>query len=87
MLRPYHSRAAESVASQLERWYADWGRTRITTGFTLVEATDEATLVEALAAAPDIATRCRRIGPALALAQPADAAILREILGRQDYAV
>ena len=86
-LRPYHSRAAESVASQLERWRAEWGHTRITTGYTLFEAADEATLVEALAVAPDVAARCRRIGPALALVLPADAALLREILGRQGYAV
>lgn len=85
MLRPLHSRAAESVASQLSQWQAEWGRTRLTTGFTLLEASDEAALVEALAAAPDIAARCRRITPTLALAHPGDAELLRMILARRGY--
>lgn len=87
LLRPLHSRAAESVAHQLNQWHAEWGHTRITTGFTLLEASDEATLVEALAAAPEIAARCRRIGPALAWALPEDAASLRALLARRGYAV
>ena len=87
ILRPLHGRAADSVATQLSQWHAEWGHTRITTGFTLLEASDEATLVEALAAAPEIAARCRRIGPALALALPEDAASLRVLLARRGYAV
>ncbi|HEX5440186.1 MAG TPA: hypothetical protein VFW76_04840, partial [Ktedonobacterales bacterium] len=70
VLRPLHSRAADSVTSQLNQWQGEWGRTRLTTGFTLLEASDEAALVEALAAAPDIAARCRHITPTLALAHP-----------------
>ncbi len=85
MLRPLHSRAADSVASQLSQWQAEWGRIRLTTGFTLLEASDEAALVEALAAAPDIAARCRRITPTLALAHPGDAELLRTILARRGY--
>ncbi|HEY7093685.1 MAG TPA: hypothetical protein VH393_10920 [Ktedonobacterales bacterium] len=85
VLRPLHSRAAESVASQLNQWQAEWGRTRLTTGFTLLEASDEAALVEALAAAPDIAARCRRITPTLALAHPGDAEVLRTLLARRGY--
>lgn len=87
MLRPLQSRAAESVASQLNQWQAQWGRTRLTTGFTLLEASDEAALVEALAAAPDIAARCRRITPTLALAHPGDAELLRTLLARRGYTV
>ncbi len=87
MLRPLHSRAAENIASQLTQWQAEWGHTRITTGFTLLEANDEATLVEALSAAPDIAARCRRIGPTLALAHPSDAEILRTLLARRGFTV
>ena len=87
MLRPLHSRAAESVASQLNQWQAEWGRTRLTTGFTLLEASDEATLMEALAAAPEIAVRCRRITPTLALAHPNDAEALRALLARRGYTV
>jgi len=86
-LRPLHSRAAESVASQLNQWRAEWGHTRITTGFTLVEASDEAALMEALAAAPDIAARCRRVTPTLALAHPNDAELLRTLLARRGYNV
>ncbi|HEX5547778.1 MAG TPA: hypothetical protein VFX24_10225 [Ktedonobacterales bacterium] len=85
MLRPLHSRAAESVASQLNQWQAEWGHTRLTTGFTLLEASDEAALVEALAAVPEIADRCRRITPTLALAQPSDAELLRTMLARRGY--
>jgi hypothetical protein len=87
ILRPLHGRAADGVATQLSQWHAEWGHTRITTGFTLLEASDEATLVEALAAAPEIAARCRRIGPALALVLPEDAASLRVLLARRGYAV
>ena len=85
MLRLLQRRAAEGVASQLNRWQAEWGRTRLTTGFTLLEASDEAALVEALAAAPDIAARCRRITPTLALAHPGDAELLRTLLARRGY--
>ncbi|HET9980133.1 MAG TPA: hypothetical protein VFQ32_06805 [Ktedonobacterales bacterium] len=87
LLRPLHSRAAEGVAARLSQWHTEWGKTRILTGYTLVEASDEATLVEALAAAPDLAARCRRLSPTLALAPPADAAILRTLLARRGYAV
>jgi hypothetical protein len=87
VLRPLHSRAAESVASQLTQWQAERGRTRLTTGFTLLEASDEAALVEALAAAPEIAARCRRITPTLALAHPGDAELLRTLLARRGYTV
>lgn len=87
IVRPLHSRAADTIANQLNQWHAEWGRTHITTGFTLLEANDEATLVEALAAVPDIATRCRRIGPTLALALPEDTDILRRLLARRGYAV
>lgn len=87
VLRPLHDRAAATVAHQLNRWHAQWGATRITTGYTLLEASDEATLVEALAAAPEIAARCRRVGHAFALALPEDAAALRGIVARRGFAV
>ena len=87
LLRPLHSRAAKATAARLSQWHAEWGKTRIVTGYTLLEASDEATLVEALAASPDIAARCRRLGPTLALAPPADAALLRTLLARKGYAV
>jgi hypothetical protein len=87
ILRPLHGRAAEIVAKQLNQWQLEWGRTRITTGFTLLEANDEAALVEALAVAPDIAAHCHRIGPTLALTRPEDAEILRALLVRRGYTV
>lgn len=87
ILRPLHHRAAESVAVRLNAWHARWGSSRIIVGYTLVEASDEATLVEALSVAPDVAARCRRIGDALALALPDDAATLRVLLARRGYAI
>jgi hypothetical protein len=87
ILRPLHARAADAVARQLAEWHSRWGGTRITTGYMLIEASDEATLVEALAAATEVAARCQRIGPALALALPGDAELLRTLLARRGYAV
>ncbi|MGE5333490.1 MAG: hypothetical protein ACM3N4_02215 [Nitrososphaerota archaeon] len=87
ILRPLHNRAAESVAARLNEWHARWGRTRLISGYTLVEASDEVTLVEALSAAPEVAARCQRIGDGLALASPDDAATLRALLARRGYAV
>lgn len=87
ILRPLHHRAAESVLAQLNLWHTGWGRSHFDAGFTLLEASDEAALIEALNAAPDIAARCRRIGPALALLLPKDAAILTHVLARRGYAV
>lgn len=87
ILRSLHTRAADAVARQLAEWHSRWGGTRITMGYTLIEASDEATLVEALAAAPEAAARCQRIGPALALALPGDAEALRILLARRGYAV
>lgn len=80
-------RAAATVESQLAAWREAHGRSRIEQGGTLIEAQDEATLAEALAYAPEIAARSRRIGPALALAAPADGAALRDILNRRGYHV
>jgi hypothetical protein len=57
----------------------------LVSGWALIEARDEATLAEALAYAPQIAARCRLLGPALALASPQDAAELRDILARRGY--
>lgn len=87
ILRPRHARAADVVERQLAEWHSRWGGTRITAGYTLIEASDEATLVEALAAAPEVAARCQRIGPAMALALPGDAESLRTLLARRGYAV
>lgn len=78
-------RVAASVESQLATWRDAHNRSRIECGSTLIEAQDEAILIEALAYAPEIAARCRRLGPAVALATPADGDALREILTRRGY--
>lgn len=79
------SRVFRAVAQRLEGWYAAYGATRITRGMALVEAGDEAALVEALAAIPAHADHARRLGPTLALL-PTDAAdTLRLRLARRGY--
>lgn len=78
-------RIADAVEARLATWRAAYGSTRVTRGGTLIEAQDEAALTEALAYAPEIAARCRRLAPALALATPADGAALRDILKRRGY--
>lgn len=78
-------RVAGAVESRLAAWRTAYGASRLTRGGTLVEAQDEATLTEALAYAPEIAARCRRVAPALALAEPDDGAALRDILKRRGY--
>ncbi|MBF6591720.1 MAG: hypothetical protein IVW57_14520, partial [Ktedonobacterales bacterium] len=78
-------RAADLLAARLAEWRARYGRTRIADGMTLVEAADEAALIEALALAPALAARCHRLGPALALLSPDDAEALRRLLTRRGY--
>jgi hypothetical protein len=83
---PGDTRLESLVTSRLGDWRQRYGRTSIAHGWTLVEARDEATLREALAYVPEIAARCRQLGPSLALAPLADAEALREALGRRGYA-
>ena len=66
---------------------AGYGASRIYSGWTLVEGRDEATLAEALAAAPDLAQRVRRLSPSVALADRADADALESVLRRRGLAV
>lgn len=80
-------RAAASIEAQLQAWHTAYGRSCIEIGWTLIEAQDEATLVEALATVPDLVTRCRRLAPSIALV-PSDAApTLEATLTRRGYAV
>ncbi|MGZ3676885.1 MAG: hypothetical protein ACXVCO_21475, partial [Ktedonobacterales bacterium] len=72
---------------QLRAWHSAYGRSRIETGWTLIEAQDEATLVEALATVPDLVTRCRRLAPSIALVPPDAAPTLEDALTRRGYAV
>ncbi len=83
---PGDTRLESLVTSRLGDWRQRYGRTSIAHGWTLVEARDEATLREALAYVPEIAARCRQLGPSLALAPAADVGALREALGRRGYA-
>ncbi len=80
-------RAAAAVEPQLRAWHAAYGRSRIETGWTVIEAQDEAALVEALATVPDLNTRCRRLAPSIALVPPDDAPRLEAALTRRGYAV
>lgn len=65
-------RVLRSIAERLEVWYTAYGASRITRGAVLIEAADEAALVEALASVPEVASGARRLSPTIALL-PADA--------------
>lgn len=78
-------RAAAAVAPRLRRWQAEHGKTRIESGWALLEAESEAALAEALAYVPALAARCRRIAPTLALVPAGEAAALTAALGRRGY--
>ena len=80
-------RAASAVEPQLRAWRAAYGHSRIQTGWALIEAQDEAALVEALATLPDLAARCRRIAPSIALVPPGDVPGLESALAHRGYAV
>lgn len=80
-------RAAAAVEPQLRAWRAEYGKSRILAGWTLIEAQDEAALVEALATVPDLAARCHRIAPSIALIPPDDVPGLEAALARRGYAV
>jgi hypothetical protein len=79
------ARIAEQVVRRLEGWRRRYGQTRIFERVALLEARDEPTLAEALAYAPVIATRARRLGPATALLAPGDLNELRALLARKGY--
>ncbi|MEO7001991.1 MAG: hypothetical protein ABI068_09200 [Ktedonobacterales bacterium] len=78
-------RAIQMVGERLAAWRAAYGQARIETGLALLEARDEATLVEALAFAPEIAARCRHIALGVVLIPPADLAALGAILAAKGY--
>ena len=78
-------RAAMAVEPRLRRWQAEYGRTRIESGWALLEAESEAALAEALAYVPALAAGCRRIAPALALVPAGEVAALAAALGRRGY--
>ncbi len=82
---PGGPRAAETLAPRLAEWRAAYGQTRIETAWALLEARDTPALAEALAAAPDIAARCRRIGDTFALVPTDDLAALQKTLARRGY--
>lgn len=78
---------APGARARLEAWRAAYGASRIEAGWTLIEARDAAVLAEALAAAPQIAARCRQIAPAVALVPDDDAPALRAALARRGFQV
>lgn len=84
---PTAARAATAIRAHLTAWRARYGSSRIETGWTLIEARDEATLAEALAQTPDIAARARRLDATLALVPSADAPALRAALAKRGYSL
>ncbi len=78
-------RAASAVVPRLRRWQAEYGKTRIESGWALLEAESEAALAEALAYMPALAAHCRRIAPTLALVPAGEVAALTAALGRRGY--
>jgi hypothetical protein len=79
------ARIAEQVERRLEGWRLRYGQARVFERVALLEARDELALAEALAYAPAIAARARRIGPATALLASGDLAELRALLARKGY--
>ncbi|GEM_PF-938878 len=78
---------AETLLNRLRPWRASYGAARIESGWALIEARDEPTLREALAAAPEIAARARLLSPTQALLRPDDLATLRAALTRRGMAL
>ncbi len=87
LLRTLAPRAAETIAPRLTVWQAAYGRSRLHVGMVLLDAADEATLREALAYVPEIAARCRILGPAVALVPADDLDRLTATLSRRGYHV
>ncbi|HEY8325152.1 MAG TPA: hypothetical protein VIG77_11715 [Ktedonobacterales bacterium] len=79
------ARAAQTLAPRLEGWRAGYGDARLTSGLTLVEGRDEATLREALAKLPHLAQRARWLSPSQVALSAADGAALREALARKGW--
>jgi hypothetical protein len=79
------ARVAEQVVARLSAWRLKYGRTRIFERVALLEARDEPALAEALAYAPAIAARARRLSPATALLTTSDLVELRALLARKGY--
>ncbi|HLZ24394.1 MAG TPA: hypothetical protein VKQ30_19945 [Ktedonobacterales bacterium] len=84
---PHADRAAAVTRERLAVWRTRYGSSRIESGWTLLEARDEATLAEALAQAPEIAARARRLAPSLALAACDDSPVLRAALAKRGYSL
>jgi hypothetical protein len=82
---PGGPRTAEALAPRLAEWRVAYGQTRIEAGWALLEARDAPALAEALAAAPDIAARCRRLDDTFVLVPPGDLAALQRALARRGY--
>jgi hypothetical protein len=82
-----HTQAAAVLAKALDDVRAGYGHARLTRGAMLLEADDEATLREALAAAPVAAARARLLAPTAALVPPADHAALERALNRRGFVV
>ncbi|WIG59544.1 MAG: hypothetical protein OJF49_002291 [Ktedonobacterales bacterium] len=87
ILRAGGERAATAIETGLRAWQEAYGQSHLYAGWLLIEAHDDVALAEALAAVPELAARCQRLAPALALAPPDAAAALEAALARRGYAV
>lgn len=82
---PGDARVIAGVRERLAGWLATYGKTRITTNVTLIEARDEAALREALSYAPQVSDHARHLGEGLAVIANAQTPALREALNRRGY--
>jgi len=78
-------RALAATQAQCDVWAAAYGKSSITTGWTLLEARDEATLREALLCVPESASQFRHLSPTHALVPPELQVTLVETLRRRGY--
>jgi hypothetical protein len=80
-------RSAGHVAAVFERWRGSYGATRLFQDVLVVEARDEPTLREALAAVPDLAAQMRIVAPGVAMLPRHHVDRLRVALSTRGYLV
>lgn len=87
-VRAMDARAGAVLEARLAAWRARYAQTRLVSGMALLEARDEASLLEALSALPaEVAAAVRRLGPGLALVPMEQLDRLREALARRGFGV
>lgn len=87
-VRAVDARAGAVLEARLAAWRARYAQTRLVSGMALLEARDEASLLEALSALPvEVAAAVQRLGPGLALVSTEQLDRLREALARRGFGV